>query len=455
MNLDPENRTVPDVRVIPPGPQSRKILKKQTKVFYPGLTHGQAPFIIKRKYGYAVEDVDGNIYLDLVSASGSVPLGSAHPGITKKAVEALRRYGNEDSHALACELMLPLAEKLIEITPKSLTRVDISLNGTEAVETAIRFMRRYTGRSVIIGFFGGYHGESGATASLGAEEASISRGLRSITPGYIHVPYPNSYRCPFEPPRPGGSGDSTVDYIRDYLLFHAVHPAEVAGVIIEPILGAGGCITPPDSFWTALIDLCKEHDWLLCADEVKTGFGRSGKMFAVQHWGVEPDLMCLGKNLGGGVMPIGAVLGSEKVMGSFDDVSTGSTWSWLPAACAAAIECIEIFHREPILQNVLKLEEAGRQSLGNLVERYEVVGDVRVKGCFMGVEFVKDRRSKERAAGLQEEVARQCFQRGIFGDSSSTSYNIQPSLITPVEVFQRGIRLFEDAVKASLDFSPR
>jgi 4-aminobutyrate aminotransferase/(S)-3-amino-2-methylpropionate transaminase len=178
-------------------------------------------------------------------------------------------------------------------------------------------------------------------------------------------------------------------------------------------------------------------------------------MFAVQHWGVEPDLMCLGKNLGGGVMPIGAVLGSEKVMGSFDDVSTGSTWSWLPAACAAAIECIEIFHREPILQNVLKLEEAGRQSLGNLAERYEVGGDVRVKGCFMGVEFVKDRPSKERAAELQEEVARQCFQRGIFGDSSSTSYNIQPSLITPVEVFQRGIRLFEDAVKASLDFSTR
>jgi 4-aminobutyrate aminotransferase-like enzyme len=451
MSLHLENRSVPDIRTAPPGPLSRKILDKQNKIFYPGLTHGLAPFIIKQKHGYAVEDVDGNIYLDLVSASGSVPLGGAHPEITGKAVQALECYGNEDSHALACELMLPLAEKLIEISPKSLSRVDISLNGTEAVETAIRFMRRYTGRAVIIGFFGGYHGESGATASLGAEEASISRGLRAITPGYIHVPYPNSYRCPFDPPRPGGSGDSTVDYIRDYLLFHAVHPAEVAGVIIEPILGAGGCITPPDSFWPALVGLCNEHDWLLCADEVKTGFGRSGKMFAVEHWGVEPDLMCLGKNLGGGVMPIGAVLGSEKVMGSFDDVSTGSTWSWLPAACAAAIECIEIFQRDSILENVLALEEAGSSGLGALPERYEVVGDVRIKGCFMGVEFVKDRLSKERAIDFQEEVAQQCFSRGIFGDSSSTSYNIQPSLITPVEVFQRGIQLFEDAIKAALD----
>jgi len=151
------------------------------------------------------------------------------------------------------------------------------------------------------------------------------------------------------------------------------------------------------------------------------------------------------------VMPIGAVLGSEKVMGSFDDVSTGSTWSWLPAACAAAIECIEVFQRDSILENVLALEEAGSSGLGALPERYEVVGDVRVKGCFMGVEFVKDRLSKERALDFQEEVARQCFLRGIFGDSSSTSYNIQPSLITPVEVFQRGIQLFEEAIKAALD----
>jgi 4-aminobutyrate aminotransferase-like enzyme len=455
MNLDSEKRPVPDILVPPPGPKSRRILRQQEKLFYPGQTHGIAPFIINRKWDYAVEDVDGNIYLDLVSASASVPLGSANRRIIERATEALNRYGNEDSHALASELMLPLAQKLIEITPRCLTRVDIALNGTEAVETAMRFMRRCTGRSMIIGFFGGYHGESGATASLGAEEASISKGLRSINPGFIHVPYPNSYRCPFQQPRPGGSGDSTIDYIRDYLLFHAVHPSEVAGVIIEPILGAGGCVTPPDCFWPALAELCKEYEWLLCVDEVKTGFGRSGRMFAVQHWGVEPDLMCLGKALGGGVMPIGALLGSEKVMGSFDDISTGSTWSWLPAACAAALACIEIYQREPVLENVLKLEEEGRRGLGSLLERYEIVGDVRVMGCFMGVEFVKDRQTRERALDFQEEVARQCYRRGIFGDSSSTSYNIQPSLITPVEVLRRGIELFEESIAAALASSTR
>jgi 4-aminobutyrate aminotransferase-like enzyme len=230
-----------------------------------------------------------------------------------------------------------------------------------------------------------------------------------------------------------------------------VRPEEVAGVIIEPIIGAGGCITPPDSFWPALTDLCRENGWLLCADEVKTGFGRSGKMFAVEHWGVQPDLMCLGKGLGGGVMPIGALLGTETVMGSFEDISTGSTWSWLPASCAAAIACIDFFQNEPVLDNVLALEAAGRGSLGTLPERYDVAGDVRIKGCFMGVEFVKDRRTKERAMDFQEAVAGECIRRGIFGDSSSTSYNIQPSLITPVEVFERGAVLFEEAIQAVLE----
>ncbi len=180
---DPIPGPVPNIKTEPPGPRSREILTRQEKLFYPGQTHGLASFIVKRKIGYAVEDIDGNMYLDLVSASGSVPLGSARSDITEKTVEVLRKFGNEDSHALASEYMLPLAEKLLEITPENLTRMDISLNGTEAVETAIRFMRRYKGHSVIIGFYGGYHGESTATASLG-DSSSTSYNIQPslITP---------------------------------------------------------------------------------------------------------------------------------------------------------------------------------------------------------------------------------------------------------------------------------
>ena len=340
------------------GPRSRELLDRARRTLYAGTAGGLAPFVLGRKAGHTIEDVDGNVYLDLISASASVPLGACREDILEPAIEALRRYGNEDSHTMASEPMIDLAERLLAIAPEGLTRVDLALNGTEAVETAIKMMRRATGRPVVIGFFSQYHGESTTTATLGAEQSDISRGMRTFAPGFVHAPYPHPYRSPFGPPRPGGSGDATVDYIRDQLLFHAVHPGEVAGVVVEPVVGSGGVLVPPDAFWPALADLCREHGWLLCADEVKTGFGRTGRMFAVEHWDVRPDLMCLGKGMGGGVMPIGAVLGTERAM-DFDDVPTGSTWAWLPAACVAALRTIDLFASGEVLENVRR-PRAGR-----------------------------------------------------------------------------------------------
>jgi 4-aminobutyrate aminotransferase-like enzyme len=172
-------------------------------------------------------------------------------------------------------------------------------------------------------------------------------------------------------------------------------------------------------------------------------------MFAVERWGVEPDLMALGKAMGGGVMPIGAVLGTDHSMG-FDDVSTGSTWSWLAAACAAALETIRIFETEPILENVRELDRTARRALARLAERFECIGDVRTVGCFIAVEFVKDRATKERDPELQEAVAWECLRRGLLGDSSTTSYNLQPSLVTPVEVLEGAIAILDESVAAAL-----
>jgi 4-aminobutyrate aminotransferase-like enzyme len=430
MTADPQadgiRGPVPSIVTPPPGPRSRELLEGQSKVLYPGLAHGLGPFVIVRKQGDAIEDVDGNVYLDMISAMASVPLGASRPDVTKAAVEALRRYGNEDTHFYSHEFVLPLAEKLLELAPSNLSRVDIALNGTEAIEIAVKFMRRATGRPIVIGFMGGYHGESLVTSSVGAEIAELSRGTRGLAPGFVHVPYPNAYRTPFTP-RPGGTGDGTIDYLRDHLLFHAVDPADVAGVLIEPVLGSGGCIAPPDAFWPALVDLCHEHDWMLVADEIKTGFGRTGQMFAVERWNVQPDLMCLGKAMGGGVMPIGAVLGTERAMG-FEDVETGSTWSWLPAACAAALASLEVFEREPVLDNVRALEAAGRERL----------------------EALRDRTTKERNPRLQERVAWEALQRGLLADSSTTSYNLQPSLLTTPETLHRAIEILDGSIRAAL-----
>ena len=435
---------LPRVVSTPPGPKARDILERQSAVLYRGLADEVGPFVICRKSGYEVEDVDGNVYLDCISAMASVPVGAARTDITEAAVEALRRYGNEDTHYYSHEYVLPLAERLVAIAPGGLSRVDIALNGTEAVETAVRFMRRATGRPIVIGFMGGYHGEAGTAGAIGAETSDLSYGYRALMPGFVHVPYPNPYRTPFTA-RPGGTGDGTVDYIRDFLLHHAVDPREVAGFVIEPVMGSGGCVAPPGGFWSALADLCREFDFLLCADEVKTGFGRAGTMFAVERFGVEPDLMALGKSMGGGVMPIGALLGTDASM-AFDDVSTGSTWSWLPAACAAALATLDVFEAEPVLDNVMMLEAAGLEWLRGLADRYEAIGDVRATGCFMAVEFVKDRETKERDLELQERVAWGCVRRGLLIDPSTTSLNIQPSLLMPVEELSTVFGILDESI---------
>ena len=439
---------VPSIVSTPPGPRTAEILERQRKVLYRGLTEDLGPFVICRKSGYEVEDVDGNVYLDCISAMASVPVGAARADITEATVEALRRYGNEDTHYYSHEYVLPLAERLVAIAPDGLARVDIALNGTEAVETAVRFMRRATGRPIVIGFMGGYHGEAGTAGAIGAETSDLSYGYRALMPGFVHVPYPNPYRSPFTT-RPGGTGDGTVDYIRDDLLHHAVDAREVAGFVLEPVMGSGGCVAPPEPFWPALTDLCRELDFLLCADEVKTGFGRAGTMFAVERFGVQPDLMALGKSMGGGVMPIGALLGTEASM-DFDDVSTGSTWSWLPAACAAALATLDVFEAEPILENVMALEAAGIEGLEALRSRYEAIGDVRAVGCFMAVEFVADRATKERDLDLQERVAWGCVRRGLLLDPSTTSLNIQPSLTMPVEVMATVLGILDEAIAEAL-----
>jgi 4-aminobutyrate aminotransferase-like enzyme len=441
-----EGRPVPDIVVPIPGPVSASLRARQDKVLYRGTGEHVAPVAMARKSGFVIEDVDGNLLLDMASASASVPLGACRPRLVEAAVEATRRYGNEDSHVFTTEYVAPLAERLVELSPPSCTRVDFALNGTEAVEIAIRLMRRATGRPVIIGFFGGYHGETTITLSLGAEASELSRGVRGLMPGFVHVPYPNPYRNPFGEARAGGSGDPTIDYLRDYVLFHALDPDDVAGVLIEPVLGSGGVVLPPPTFFPALAQLCAEHDWLLCADEVKTGCGRTGTFLAVERLGADPDLICLGKGLGGGVAPIGAVLGSERVLGAFDDVSTGSTWAWLPAGCAAALAMLDELTRPGVLEHVRAIEARSQGSFGALLGRFAVLGDVRSVGALTALEFVTDRVSKERDLELQDAVAREVFARGMITDSSTTSLNVQPSLITPLEVIDQAAEIVAEAI---------
>jgi 4-aminobutyrate aminotransferase-like enzyme len=445
-----EGRPVPDIAGPLPGPRSLAQRSREREVLYLGTVDHLAPVVIARKSGFVIEDLDGNLLLDMASGSASVPLGACHPRLVDAAVTALRRYGNEDAHVLTSEYVAPLAERLVQLAPDGCNRVDFALNGTEAIEIALRLMRRATGRPLVLGFLGGYHGETATTASLGAEVSELGRGVRALAAGYFHIPYPNPFRSPFAAPRPGGSGDATIDYLRDHVLFHAIDPADVAGVVIEPVLGSGGVVTPPESFFPALTELCAEHGWLLCADEVKTGCGRCGAFLAVERLGVTPHIVCLGKALGGGVAPIGAVLGSDRVLGSFDDMSTGSTWSWLPMSCAAALALLDELDRPGVLDHVLTIEQRSQSVFGALADKFDVIGDVRSVGALTAVEFVRDRASRRRDPGLQDVVAAEAFRRGLLTDSSTTSLNIQPSLITPLEVIDQAGQIVAEACAAAL-----
>jgi len=447
--MSPQEARQPELVTPIPGPRSREILKKRSELIQgsPGPDEAPIPFVLDSKEGWLLRDVDGNTFIDFVSGWGSTALGAGHPRVIEAAVEGLRRFSIENSDYVYPWPLNDLAEKLVEITPASLTRVAYEVSGTEAAETATKLMRAATGRPFIISFFGQYHGESYAAQALSAQQSEMSQGMRQMVPGYLHVPYPHPYRCPFDHAGERCDGTCVVRYIRDYVTFHHVGADEIAGVIIEPILGEGGVLAPPDAFWTDLVELCKNNEWILTLDEVETCFGRTGKMFAAEHWGLEPDIMCLAKGLSGGAIPLGAVMMSEAVAEATQDVHTGGTYAGQPAACLAASESIRVFEEDGVLEHVAVLERIAKNKLEPLRDRYPIVGEVRVWGLYLAVDFVRDQASKERAPELAQAVHAACLRRGLAGIQDSVAhYRGLPALNMPEAVFERAMDIVVESV---------
>jgi 4-aminobutyrate aminotransferase-like enzyme len=437
----------PFVAAPPPGPRSQALLERARRLLWGGLAYQGMPFVLARKRGSVLEDVDGNRYIDMVTGWGSTNVGACHPDVVEPTVATLRDFGVEITDYICSEPAVALAEKLVEVSPASLTRVVPEISGTVSVETAIKFMRIRTGRPLILTFLGQYHGETQAALALGSQEPEGSRFVRESVGGYLHVPYPHPYRCPFHRDPATCDGVCVVDYVREQVLRYLTPPDRIAGVIIEPIAGEAGVLIPPDPFWAALGKLCQEHGWLLCADEVQTGFGRTGTMFAVEHWGLQPDLMCLAKGLSGGVMPIGATLGSEAVMGDLHAYA-GGTFAWTPPACVAALEGIRVIEREGLLERARRLEAVARELLEPLPARYEAVGDVRIKGLYIAVEFVEDRGTKAPAVETARRVHAACLRRGLADiyDDGMWLVRWQPALTMPEEMLRAAAAILEEAI---------
>jgi 4-aminobutyrate aminotransferase-like enzyme len=346
---------LPDVRTALPGPRSTELLSVFDARHIGVHDHTDVPFVMSAQRAWLIEDVDGNTFADHVSAWGSTPLRGTNR-VVERVIEAERSIGLQNTAYTISEPVVRLLERLAQIAPPGLDRVAYSLSGTLAVEGGIKLAREATGRPMILAFLGQYHGESTyLTAGTSTDLSEVSTQHSHFVPGLVFIPYPNRYRSPLR--RGAGPFDDThtLDYLEDWVLVHQVEPEQIAGVLIEPVLGEGGIVVPSRGFWDRLHAMCAKWGWKLILDEVQTGMGRCGTMFAAERYDIRPDLVLLGKGFSGGGQPIGAILGTEEVMGR-SILHLGGTFAWTPPSAAGALENIETILEDGILDNVLELE---------------------------------------------------------------------------------------------------
>lgn len=446
----PAELELPKVRTELPGPQSAKWFDRVDGHLTGALgDHAAVPFVEASRHGHLIEDVDGNTFADHMSAWGASPFGPTPPRIKAAMESAWDRHGMQISAWLPNEPVLELVELLADVAPGRLSRVEYSVTGTLAVEGAVKFMREASGRSMILTFGGQYHGESTYLAAGVSSDLSNVQVQRSqYVAGVVSIPYPNRFRSAFHK-GPGPFDDTEVlDYLEDYLLVQQVNPHQIAGVLIEPVLGEGGIHAPSQAFWDRLGAMCNRWGWLLCLDEVQTCMGRCGEMFAAQLWkDIDPDLLLLGKSFSAGGQPIAAMLGTDEVMAN-SDLHLGSTYGFVPAAAAAAAEGIRIIQDGGVLENVRQLEQIFIESMTPLIDRFGQVGDVRASGALAAIEFVRDKETIRPAPRFQYAVYQAALRRGVLAitQEGKWHYRLQPALTMPVDVFQDSCDRIADAV---------
>lgn len=449
---------LPCVKTALPGPASAALFAR----YDPHLTGSNAdheiyPLLEAGKRGFLIQDVDGNTYADHMSAWGASPFGPTPPTVKAAMDGAWDRHGMQISGWLPNQAAMNLVEKLVAIAPGRLNRVEYSVSGTLAVEAGVKFMREATKRPLIITFGGQYHGESTyMTAGASSDLSNVSSGRTQYVSGLVMVPYPNRFRSAFR--RGPGPFDEceVLDYL-DYLLTQQVHPGQVAGVLIEPVLGEGGIHAPSQAFWDRLGAMCKRWGWLLCLDEVQTCMGRCGAMFAMERWkDIDPDLLLLGKAFAAGGQPIAAILGTDDVMAE-TELHLGSTYGFAPAACAGALAGIQLIEAGGVLENTLKLERIFKATLEPLREEIEQVGDVRAVGAMAAVEFVQHKQTNQPAPAFQYAVHHASLRRGVLGitQRGKWHYRLQPALTMTPEVFQHSCEQIVAAIREVAAEPPR
>jgi 4-aminobutyrate aminotransferase len=390
-----------------PGPNAQALMARDRLVTTPSYPRDY-PFVMAKGRGAEVWDVDGNRYLDFMSGIGVCSTGHAHP----RVVQAIKEAADDFLHISSDywhERMTQLAERIADLNPvRGPAQVLICQSGTESVEGALKLARYVTGRPRFLGFLGGFHGRSMGSLAFTSSKYTQQSGFFPTMPGVTHVPYPNTYR-----PLLAGAdqGAAVLEYIEKVLFQSNVPAREVAAILVEPLQGEGGYLVPPDSFLSGLRALCDRHGILLIFDEVQSGIGRTGRMFACEHWGVAPDIMTLAKGLASG-LPLGLVVARRDLMEKWQRGAHGNTFGGNPLCCAAALATLELV-RSQYAANAAAVGEYFLGKLRLMQQQYQCIGDVRGKGLMIGMELVSDRESRESARELCAAVLTRAFHHGL------------------------------------------
>ena len=428
-----------------PGPKAKAAVEADGRLISPSYTRSY-PLVAKRGRGLRVEDVDGNEFLDFAAGIAVTSTGHCHPevvaAIQKQAAELIHISGTDFYN----EPLTQLAEKLSAIAPmRGPHRVFYGNSGAEAVECAIKLARYHTRRQHIIAFFGAFHGRTMGALSLTASKPQQKRRFGPLMPGVTHVRYPYAYRgCTGGPQEEEAFSLGCARYIEEKLFKTILPPEEVAAIVVEPIQGEGGYVVAPDNFLRELRAICDKHGILLVADEVQSGAGRTGKWWAIQHSGVEPDIVCMAKGIASG-MPLGVCMSKADVM-DWVPGSHASTFGGNPVSLAAALATVDILEREAI-GNAAKVGAKILDRLNGWKKTHALVGDVRGRGLMIGIELVKNKETREPAAELRNRVEEVAFEKGlIILGCGETSIRLCPPLIVSEEEATVALDILEDAL---------
>lgn len=438
------NYTGPRIVAPPPGPKAQALIEKDLAMLSPSLTR-TAPLVGTRAEGVYVEDVDGNVYLDFGSGIGVTGLGHRHPTVidaVKRQLDKLLFVNSLDYYTFP---QVELAEMLFKVTPGDFPkRVFYSNSGSESIDTAIKCAKWHSRREYGIGFINGFHGRTMGATSFTTTNLQARRGFSPLYPIAQFTPFPYCYRCLFNAKYPS-CGMDCVNYLTDVVFKKIVPPDETAFMLFEPVQGAGGYIVPPKEFFERLTDYAREHGILLVADEVQTGYGRTGKMFASEHFGFEPDIITMSKAFASG-FPAAATVARAEVMDWVDNAHEG-TLNGGPVIMEAAKAVLRVIEEENVLENVRTQGAYFRAQLVELQKRYPVIGDIRGMGLMIGVELVRDEK-KTPAGEERNKLIADAFSKGLLlMAAGASSLRLIPPLVITQQEIDTGISIMDDCLK--------